>query len=139
MQSVLSSMAGIQLQPYKPGADEDISTFVTGTMGLTGAVTASVSISFSKGAIDAIHNAVFADEKEISFSSIGDLVGEVSNMVWGYSRKLLADKKMTVDASIPTVMLGDRQHLHSASGSVSKIIPFDFDGNKLFIEITMRK
>jgi chemotaxis protein CheX len=139
MQNVLSSMAGIQIKPYKPGSDENISTFVTGTMGLTGTVTASVSISFSKQAVDAIHQAIFSDEKEVSFSSIGDLVGEVSNMVWGYARKLFSDKGLAVDASIPTVVLGDRQHLHSASGSVSKVIPFDFDGKKLFIEITMRK
>lgn len=139
IQSVLTSMAGIHIKPFKPGPDDDISTFVTGTMGITGTVTASVSISFSKDAIDTIHQAIFADEKDISFSSIGDLVGEISNMVWGFSRKLFSDKGMAVDASIPTVMLGDRQHLYSASGSVSKVIPYIFDGKKLFIEITMRK
>ncbi|NIR25987.1 MAG: hypothetical protein GWN77_03325, partial [Gammaproteobacteria bacterium] len=97
--SVMSSMAGIKLEPYKPGPDDNVSTFVTGALGLTGDVTASISISFSKGAIDSIHNAIFADEKEISFSGIGDLVGEISNMVWGTARKLLADKGLTVDAS----------------------------------------
>jgi chemotaxis protein CheX len=138
-QNVMSSMAGLDIQLYKPSPDENLSTFVTGALGLTGDVTASIAISFTKEAIDAIHNAVFSDEKEISFSGIGDLVGEISNMIWGYARKFLSDKGLKVDASIPTVVLGDRQHLHSASGSVSKIMPFVFDEKKLFVEVTLRK
>jgi len=138
--NVINSMAGIKLESFKPESRDALRCFVTGTLGLTGEANASIAISFSKEAIERIHRGVFADEQgEISFSSIGDLVGEITNMVWGYARKVLADRGIKADASIPTVVLGDRQHLHAPPGTVKKIIPFIFEGHPMFVEIALRK
>jgi chemotaxis protein CheX len=138
--NVISSMAGIKLEHFKPESRDSLKCFVTGTLGLTGESNASIAISFSKDAIERIHRGVFAGEQtEISFSSIGDLVGEITNMVWGYARKILTERGLDIDASIPTVVLGDRQHLHNPSGTVRKIIPFTFEGLTMFVEITTRK
>jgi chemotaxis protein CheX len=136
--SVVRSMSGITLQVFRPESRKELQCFVTGTLGVTGDAQASVSLSFSKEAIEAIYRAIFTEEEaqgEVSFSSIGDLVGEMSGTVWGQARKLLADRGITVDASIPTVVLGDRQHLHLPSGTTVKIVPFIFDGKTMFIEI----
>jgi chemotaxis protein CheX len=138
IRSVVRSMSGITLQVFRPESRKELPCFVTGTMGVTGDAQASVSLGFSKEAIEAIYRAVFTDEEEqgeISFSSIGDLVGELTGTVWGQARKLLADQNITVDASIPTVVLGDRQHLHLPSGTTVKIVPFIFDGKTLFVEM----
>jgi chemotaxis protein CheX len=137
--SVVRSMSGIVVQVFRPESRNDLQCFVTGTLGVTGDAQAAVSLSFSREAIEAIYRGVFTEEEgEISFSNIGDLVGEMTSTVWGQARKLLADRGVTVDASIPTVILGDRQHLHIPSGSTVKIVPFIFDGKTMFIELGIR-
>ncbi len=138
--SVIDSMAGIKLDVFKPESRESLRSFVTGTLGITGEASASVAISFSKEAIEDIYRGVFAGEEgDISFSSIGDLVGEITSMVWGNAKKILTGKGINVDASIPTVVLGDRQHLHNPPGSITKIIPFTFGGNTMFIELNIKQ
>ncbi|MEJ2182321.1 MAG: chemotaxis protein CheX [Nitrospirota bacterium] len=135
---VIESMTGTapDAKPPVKAREDGPSTYAAATLGMTGALAASVSVCFSKDAIYQLHRAVLPDEGEVTFSSIGDLVGEIAGMICSATRTILAAQGLQYESSLPMVTLGDRQHIHSPSGTKTLCIPFLFEDSPFFIEVT---
>ena len=111
---------------------------VSGNVGITGEMKISITVSFSQESITKIYQAVFPDETEdVTIFQVGDLVGEVTNMINGNMRRYLSEEDMKFDSSIPTVVVGAQQIYHP-QGTIAKVIPFDMDGDFIYLEIGIK-
>lgn len=121
------------------GIPQDFDIFVSGTFGMIGEKNISILIGFSKKAIYTIYTSVFSeDPSEITFSSIGDLVGEMTNMISGSARNTLSQQGLNFKSSIPSVVIGMRQYVHHPAGTVTSVIPFSIDDGPFFVEISIK-
>lgn len=133
---VLNAIAGVRPEVRKFEGDRDFDIFVTGILSLKGDVRTSVSLSFSKDAIHGIYLRMFpGEEKEITFSGLIDLVGEISNMVSGRARDSLSDAGVKFHSSIPRIIFGEPKYSFNSREMNAKIVHLIFDGDLLFVDI----
>jgi chemotaxis protein CheX len=112
---------------------------VSGMLGITGEVKLSLSVSFSKEAIFKIYAAVFPEEAmEATIFHMGDMVGEITNMIAGNFKNILSELDISFESAIPTIVVGSQQVYHP-SGSITRVIPFFVDGFHMFIEVSIRE
>lgn len=137
---VIESMTGVMPSSGKiiPSDKNTLVGYVSGNVGITGEMKISITISFSQTAITKIYKAVFPDEAEdVSVFQMGDLVGEITNMINGNMRRYLSEEDMKFDSSIPTVVVGSQQIYHP-QGTIAKVIPFDLDGDFIYLEVGIK-
>lgn len=95
----------------------------------------AMSITFDeKLALEIMHRMV--GERPVGINEeITDMVGEITNMVTGGAKRILADKGYDFDMATPAVVSG-RGHTitHKCEGAVI-IMPFESDYGRAFIEI----
>ncbi|ARR48278.1 TPA: chemotaxis protein CheX [Photobacterium damselae] len=136
--NVVQTMATMELSPQKPRLkkDEIARGDVSGLIGMIGPQTkGSMSITFDeKLALEIMHRMV--GERPVGINEeITDMVGEITNMVTGGAKRILADKGYDFDMATPAVVSG-RGHTitHKCEGAVI-IMPFESDYGRAFIEI----
>ncbi len=136
--NVVQTMATMELSPQKPRLkkDEIARGDVSGLIGMIGSQTkGSMSITFDeKLALEIMHRMV--GERPVGINEeITDMVGEITNMVTGGAKRILADKGYDFDMATPAVVSG-RGHTitHKCEGAVI-IMPFESDYGRAFIEI----
>ena len=137
--NVLKTMTFTEPTPGKPFLSKKAEPScgdVTGVVGLTGKVNGSVALSFSEKAILHVVSNMFGEAcKEID-AEVQDAVGELSNMICGDARRLLAEGGMIFEGAIPTVITGkEHQITHSVPGP-SVVVPFSLgEHGSFFVEI----
>jgi CheY-specific phosphatase CheX len=139
-QHVILSMAPVELKRGEVMSSDKnpFSADVSGNLGITGEMRLSLTVSFSKEAISAIYGHVFPEESRSgTIFHMGDLVGEITNMIGGSFRNMASELGMQFDSSIPSIVIGAQQVFHPA-GSISRVIPFHVDGHPMFIEVSIR-
>lgn len=136
--NVVQTMATMELSPQKPRLkkDEIARGDVSGLIGMIGPQTkGAMSITFDeKLALEIMHRMV--GERPVGINEeITDMVGEITNMVTGGAKRILADKGYDFDMATPAVVSG-RGHTitHKCEGAVI-IMPFESDYGRAFIEI----
>jgi len=137
---VIESMAGQKPVAGKimPSAKNTLVGYVSGNVGITGEMKISITVSFSEQALTKIYKSVFPDESEdVTIFQMGDLVGEITNMINGNMRRYLAEEEMKFDSSIPTVVVGSQQIYHP-QGTIAKVIPFDLGGDFIYLEVGIK-
>lgn len=137
---VLRTLTNMNVEPGKivPSDKNTLVGYVSGNVGMTGEMKISMSVSFSKEAITKIYHNVFPSEsKEVTIFHMGDLVGEITNMISGNLRTVLSGLEMKFDSAIPTVVIGSQQIYHP-QGTIARVIPFELDGDFMFVEIGIK-
>jgi len=137
---VIESMSGVKPVAGKimPSSKNELVGYVSGNVGITGEMKISITVSFSQEALTKIYRAVFPDEADdVTIFQMGDLVGEVTNMINGNMRRYLAEESMKFDSSIPTVVVGSQQIYHP-QGTIAKVIPFDLGGDFIYLEVGIK-
>ena len=106
---VLQTMAFTETRVGKPclkGKSPLSQGDVTGIVGLIGEQHGSLAVSFSEAAILQVVSNMFGEEcKEIN-DEVRDAVGELTNMICGDARRILAEQGHQFQAAIPTVIDG---------------------------------
>ncbi len=133
---VLSTMAATIPKPGKPYLkDGALATGdVTGLVGMTGAKTGSISISFDKACAIAIVKNMLGDDIQDIMQDVKDTVGEITNMVSGQARAGLSEMGISLQGSTPTVIMGDNHSVGHATNAPIMAIPFTTDAGKFTIE-----
>jgi len=135
---VLSTMARIEAKPGKPFVKKDkvARGDVTGMVGLAGKqLKGSLALSFSEKAILQIATGMLGEPIDQVDDSIADMVGEITNMVTGITKKILSEKGYKFEMAIPTTIIGKNHSLtHKTSGPVI-IIPFTVEAGEFFVEV----
>lgn len=136
--NVLNTMAQVEARPGRPQIKEDdvAQGDVTGLIGMTGEqARGSLAVSFSEAAILEISKRMLGEESEEIDATVTDLVGEITNMVTGGAKRILADKGYHFDLAIPAVVSGPQHKIIHKSRGPKVIVPFTTDAGAFCVEI----
>ncbi len=136
--NVLETMANVKATPGKPHRkQEDIAEGdVTGIIGMASAqVKGSLAITFTSAAIFDIAKRMLGEEVREIDTTVTDLVGEITNMVTGGAKRLLAEQGYDFDMAIPAVVVAMSLHISNKSSGPKIVIPFSIMAGKFYVEI----
>lgn len=109
---------------------------VSGIIGLSGSqAKGSLAITFSESAALHVYSKMLGEEVTTINADVINCVGEVTNMVTGGAKAILADKGYKFELAIPAMISG-RNHTisHKTEGQIV-CIPFDTKAGSFFIEV----
>ena len=135
--TVLETMAFTNAEAGKPYAKKDqvAQGDVSGVIGLTGQVNATISVSFSEKSILVIVSNMLGEEMKEIDDDIKDAVGELLNMIAGQARNGLAALGKQLRAAIPSVVTGKNHTIEHVSDGTTIAIPFETDGGRFTVEV----
>lgn len=136
--NVLSTMAQVEAKAGRPliKKDDVARGDVTGVIGMTSAqAKGSLAITFSEAAILDISKRMLGEESDELDETVTDLVGEITNMVTGGAKRILADKGYDFDLAIPAVVAGKNHKIMHKFHGPKVIVPFSTDAGEFFVEI----
>ena len=138
---VLETVASTKVEPRKPFLKKDhvARGDVTGIIGLTGEANGSISVSFTEKSILAIVSRMFGEEMKILDGEIQDAVGEIANMISGKARQKLEELGTSLNAAIPTVIMGKNHCITHITRYPVIAIPFETEQGGFTIEVCFEK
>jgi len=136
---VLDTMAHIKADAGKPYLKKDkvARGDVTGVIGLTGEATGMISVSFSEKCILAVVSKMFGEDMTELNEEIGDATGEISNMISGQARQKLENLGISLQAAIPSVIMGKNHTITHITKQPVIAIPFNTDNGDFTIEVCL--
>ncbi|PMH42358.1 chemotaxis protein CheX [Vibrio sp. 10N.286.49.B3] len=137
--NVIKTMAELELKPQKPRIkkDEIARGDVSGLIGMIGTDSrGSMSITFDEKLALKIMEKMLGEQPNGLDEEVTDMVGEITNMVTGGAKRILADQGFDFDMATPVVVSG-RGHTirHKCEGAII-IMPFVSLWGNAFIEIS---
>jgi chemotaxis protein CheX len=139
--NVLEMMAFVKPVAGKPflKKDKKASGDISGIIGLTGATKGVIVISLSKDAALKIVGGMLGETLTEMNSDISDAVGEITNMISGDARRVLAEKGHNFEAGLPSVIVGPNHEIESMTTGATVAIPFTVDGAEFVVETAFEK
>lgn len=109
LMNVLKTMASLELKPQKPRIkkDEIARGDVSGLIGMIGPTTrGSMSITFDESLALEIMQNMLGERPNGLNEEVTDMVGEITNMVTGGAKRILAESGFDFDMATPVVVSG---------------------------------
>lgn len=132
-------LANMKLTPGKPFIKEKGAPRgdISGVISIKGKLKGSISLTLSGGvALSAVQGLTGEPKEEID-NDVRDLVGELTNIISGQGRRVLADMGHQFDANIPEIIVGTEHVInHKANGPILAI-PFHSAEGELVVEICL--
>lgn len=136
--NVLKTMASLDLKPQKPRIkkDEVARGDVSGLIGMVGGQSkGSMSITFDEGLALEIMFKMLGEKPNYINEEVTDMVGEITNMVTGGAKRILAESGFDFEMATPIVVSGKGHTIrHQCEGAII-IMPFNSEWGNAFIEI----
>lgn len=136
---VLQTMAFTEPQVHKPFLKTRTPLSqgdITGIVGLTGDMHGSLAVSFSEDAILQIVSNMFGEACKEMNDDVRDAVGEITNMICGDARRILAEQGYHFQGAIPTVIDGKNHRIcHAFPGPVLVIPCTVGEAGVFFLEV----
>jgi len=135
---VLSTMASMEAKPGKPAIKNNsvAQGDVTGVIGMAGEqLVGSLAICFTEPVIIEIYKRMLGETPSSIDETVTDMVGELTNIVTGGAKKLLAEDGYDFDMAIPAVVSGKNHSINHKSNGTTIILPFATEAGNFFIEI----
>jgi len=135
--NVLETMAFTKAEAGKPYLKKDqiASGDVSGVIGLTGEVSGTFSVSYTEKSILAIVSNMLGEEIREINEEIKDAVGEITNMIAGQARQELDQLGRSLQAAIPTVIMGKNHTVTHVTAYPIIAIPFSTSNGGFTIEV----
>lgn len=140
--NVLATMATLEIKPGSLTLKSDNIPHgdVTGIITMTSPQTkGTLAISFSSEVILEITKRMLDEEPNSIDGTVTDLVGEITNMVTGAAKALLADKGFDFDLATPIVITGKDTHIEHHDKGTVVLIPFQTQSGEIFVEVCFEK
>lgn len=140
--NVMETMAQTTLKPGKPKRKQsDVAQGdVSGLIGMVGPqVKGSMSITFDEGLALTIMERMVGERPEKLDAEVGDMVGEVTNMICGNAKRDLAEKGFDFGMATPIVVSGKQHTISHQVDGVKLIMPFMCDAGLAHMEICFDK
>ena len=133
---VLSTMAMITPVAGKPDVKNNNTAKgdVTGVIGLTGDKTGTISVTFTQKCALAVVKNMLGDDIQDVVQDTKDAVGEITNMISGKTRQLLAQNGLNILAATPSVIMGKDHSVHHITSEPIMAIPFSTDHGEFTVE-----
>ncbi len=109
---------------------------ISGVISLSGEKKGVMVISFTAGAVIKIVGSMFGEEYTEMNDEIKDAVGELTNMIAGATRKRMAEQGITLEAGIPSVIVGKGHEISNLSEGGCLSIPFKVDSHPFVVEVS---
>ncbi len=139
--NTVETMVGTTPEPKPPYVKKDQMTQgdITGIIGFAEKnISGSIALSFPEDAALKIYNAI-TGENIISISKdVEDSIGELTNIVAGGAKTVLAEEGLSFNISIPSVIVGKNHTISHKADSPVIVIPFALVKNRFSMEITMK-
>ena len=134
--NVLEMMAFVKPEAGKPYVKKDRKAMgdVSGVIGLTGHSKGVVVLSFSTAAACKIVGSMLGENYTKIDEGVSDAVGELTNMISGDARRLLAEKGFVFEAGVPSVGSGTGHTIESMVKGPAIALPFTVDGHPFLVE-----
>lgn len=139
VQSVLSTMANIEVKPGKPylNMEGTAKGDITGSLEIQGYASGVISVSLSESiALSIVNKMLYEDYTEIN-EEIADAVGELTNMISGQARRVLSESGMSFQAGTPRIITGKGQKLDHIPDAPILAVPFSCADGDLVVEISL--
>ena len=137
---VLRTMAGIEPRRGTPRlkGGEDSSSDVSGLIGLTGQVQGFVAVSFRESAALYVVTRFLGESVETVDAQVRDAVGELTNIIAGGAKRVLAQAGYDLKISIPSVVVGVNHSVSRPRGVPCFEIPFETDAGPFSVELCLK-
>ena len=135
---VISTMAQLDLKAGAPRKknDELARGDVSGLIGMVGPQTrGSFSITFDKNLALEIMRRMLGEAPENINEEVTDMVGEITNMVTGGAKRMLAEKGYDFNMASPVVVSGPSHTISHKTDSTKLLMPFESEYGRATIEI----
>ena len=135
---VISTMAQLELKAGAPRKknDELARGDVSGLIGMVGPQTrGSFSITFDKSLALEIMRRMLGEAPNGINEEVTDMVGEITNMVTGGAKRMLAEKGYDFDMATPVVVSGPSHTISHKTDSTKLLMPFESEYGRATIEI----
>jgi CheY-like chemotaxis protein len=119
LQLTLERGCRIALAPDRDASMIQTGDVLYGMLDVFGDVRWSVQLSFERAAAESVASALAGYPIRFDDAELADAIGEITNMVGGQLRRLLAGKGLRVDCSFPTVMAATGLRFLISRGSPS--------------------
>ncbi len=118
---------------------KSIHSNISGIMGLSGTITASIIVHFEKStALVATSNMLGVEYTEID-ADVTDAVGEITNMIAGGVKVEFSKMGIELNVSLPTVVSGDDFKTRSTANSDTLVIPFSTGNGNFYVEFSFEE
>lgn len=130
-QTVFKTMLNIQLNMGRPllKTDNKSSGDVTGVIGFAGDKKGSFAISLNKKSALNIYNALIGEKREEINEDVVDAIGEITNIISGQTRLELEKIGFTLNAGLPTVIIGKDIEINVITKAPVITLPFSYSTN----------
>ncbi len=138
--SVLKTMASVDPRPDKPSIKKETAALgdVSGLVGITGATEGSICITFSRDCILQISSQMLGEMPPGINDDVKDVVGELTNMISGDSRRRLAEAGFLFHGAIPSVVSGPSHEIRHVTKGPILSIPFHTQAGSFNVEVCFK-
>lgn len=112
---------------------------ITGMVGFAGTYSGVISIHCPVSLALKITSSMLGMECDEVNDDLNDAIGEIANMLGGSVKLVLSKGGLDVKLSIPTVISGEDYTVNSLSDIDCVVIPFNLDGEKFLVGLTLKK
>lgn len=111
---------------------------ITGVIGFAEKnLTGSVSLSFASSTALFVYNTMTGENLTTLSRNVQDLIGELTNIVAGGAKTIMARDGMSFHISIPSVVVGKHKISHKGAMPVLAV-PFRVEKRRFILEVTMQ-
>jgi chemotaxis protein CheX len=135
---ILDTTAFVKVKPEAPFLKKDQKSYgdISGFIEISGDLTGTAAISFSKKSILGIVSAMFGEEMTEINDEINDAVGEISNMVAGQVTTKIAETGKKVTVKFKEIKAGKDALIEHVKGvPYVLVLPFRTTKGKVVIEV----
>ena len=136
---VLYTMADLIVTPGKFFVKHDRKPLgtITAIIGLSGYRNGSIAISFTHESASVLVYAMLGKDVGNLEQDMQDAVGEVTNMISGQARAGIAEAGVALQASTPTILVGDDCDIEHKTHAPVIVIPFTMHGGSFAVEFCL--
>lgn len=137
--NVLSTMAGFTPAVGRPFVKKDMAACgdVTAIVGVVGDKRGSIAVTFTKSSAIAVARAMLGDDIQDVLQDIKDTVGEVTNMISGQARAMLAEQGLSMQGSTPILIMGDNHTVSHMTNAPVMALPFSSSMGAFTVEFCL--
>lgn len=135
---IFATMVKLKIQPGIPEPKQDSMArgIVSGLIGMTAeGVSGSVALSLTLPTLREISRNLLGYEIASANKEAEDLVGELTNMLVGGAKRILAERGHDFDMQIPQLLRGDGHEIVHLYPGQTVLMPFKIEQDEFYLEL----
>ncbi len=136
--TIFSTMVNLRIQPGIPVPKQDkiAKGEVTGLMGMeTEQAKGSVALSFTLPAIRKISAKLIGEEIGVIGDEARDMTGELTNMLVGGAKRIMAEKGFEFDMQSPQLLMGKGHEIMHRYPGQTVLLPIKVEKEEFYMEL----